>query len=129
MRFAYGAADAAIYRYAAVIKSYASPYDPRRAVRPSPNTSHAMPARGEKFRHCGLSPDFPFGNPGSPGKISPAGALMKTVLLIPLRKLSRLKFDTAPLRMFWPKNGSHRMPKFTVTPPRIRHESCPYRAM
>src|SRR5688572_2769861 len=51
----------------AVGKSYATPYEVRTAIRPSPVTSHATPTRGEKFHHFGTRPVFPPGKPGSPG--------------------------------------------------------------
>ena len=77
----YGA-DVALYqRYAACMKSYASAYDDRTAVRPSPVTSQAMPARGARFVHCFLRAACP-GEPGSPGYTRPSGALGYTVLRI-----------------------------------------------
>jgi hypothetical protein len=66
------------------------PYDERTAMRPSPLTSHARPRRGEKFSHCLFMPVLP-GNPGSPGKVNPAGAFRNTVLFTLFRKLSMLK--------------------------------------
>src|SRR5688572_13367813 len=42
-------------------KSYASPYDDRTDMRPSPVTSQATPTRGEKFSHCRFMPDDPEG--------------------------------------------------------------------
>src|SRR5678815_110693 len=111
------------------MKSYASPYDPLTAVRPLPVTSHATPARGDRFHHCVFMPDLPGGNPGSPGYISTAGALLNAAVFKPFRKFSRLKLEIAPFLMFCPKNGSQRMPKLTVTRSRSLHESCAYSPM
>src|SRR5687768_8041195 len=106
------------------MKSYANPYEARTAVRPVPVTFHATPTRGDRFHHCGFIPEFPDGNPGSPGNSRPAGAFVNTVLLTPLRKLSRLKLEIAPFFTFCPKNGSHRRPAFTVTRFVALHASC-----
>src|ERR1044071_8897869 len=54
----------------------------------------------------------------------PAGAFLNRVVLIPCRKLSWSKFDTAPLVMAWPKYGSQRSPTFKVTRSVVLHASC-----
>src|SRR5258705_13670136 len=56
------------------MKSYANAYDARSAMRPLPFTSHATPARGEKFVHCLLRPVFPDGKPAPAGFLYPGDA-------------------------------------------------------
>src|SRR5688500_6901 len=66
-RFPHGGDCVLMLWRSAVGKSYATPYDERTAMRPSPVTSQAIPTRGEKFHHCVTRPVLPDGNPGSPG--------------------------------------------------------------
>src|SRR5438105_4837703 len=63
----------------ALTNSYERPYDTRTEVRPSPLGSHVRPTRGPTLPHCVFMPAW-LGNPGSPGKYRPAGALGNTVL-------------------------------------------------
>src|SRR5437764_742082 len=63
----------------AFTNSYDLPYEARMFVRPLPVGSHARPTRGPRLPHCFSIPAW-VGNPGSPGKYRPAGALGKTVL-------------------------------------------------
>src|SRR6185503_16695460 len=102
------------------------PYDARTAVLPSPVTSHARPTRGEKLSHCLLMPEPLSGKPGSPGYISPAGALRNRLLLTPAAKFSNEKFSIAPFRMFSPRYGSHRRPALMVIRSVVLHVSCAY---
>src|SRR2546429_216911 len=87
-----------------------------------------MPPRGDRFHHCLLMPVLALlGNPASPAYNKPDGALRKTLLFTPFRKLSMLKTEITPLGPFGPKCGPRRPPQLPV--PRLdpRHESCPYR--
>ena len=55
-------------------------------VRPSPDTSHPSPMRGEKFRHCVYWPSGN-GKPGSPGKNTPGGVVSNWPLLVPEKRI------------------------------------------
>src|SRR5688572_6800716 len=57
---------AGLYMNDAVGKSYAIAYEDRTAVRPSPVTSQATPARGERFPHSLVVPLSTPANPGTP---------------------------------------------------------------
>ena len=46
--------------------------------------------------------------------------------MTPLSKLSSLKIEMAPFVTFWPRNGSHRIPKLSVTRFEARQESWAY---
>src|SRR5215510_9222881 len=57
VRLPHGGALVASVRHFNARKSYASPYEARTDIVPSPFTSHASPTRGEKCHHCLFAPD------------------------------------------------------------------------
>src|ERR1041384_5646005 len=66
-----GGAPALMLWYSPAMKSYPIEYDDRTARRPSPRTSHATPARGDRFHHWMFNPVFPEGEPASSGEVRP----------------------------------------------------------
>src|SRR4026209_895821 len=64
------------------------------------------------------------GKPSSPGKIRPAGAFGKTLLLVPAVKRSMSKRYTRSSRLFIGRDGAPRTPELSVNDCPTRHASC-----
>src|ERR1700682_5946556 len=89
------------------------PYAARMEVRPSPFGSKASARRGAKLFSLRLATPLP-GYPGSPGNISPAGALLYTVLLTPWANKAGSKWAVQPYFVDVGRYGSQRRPALMV---------------
>src|SRR5262245_25639981 len=95
--------------------------------RPSPLGSQTTPIRGARLIQERLVGPPVFGIPASPGKNTPGGALMNTVLFLPARKSPSSKWVPRPYLSMDGKYGSHRKPRFTVSRGVTRILSSPYK--